>query len=143
MPPPVVSKSAPQGIAPVSGKRFCFAYPLDFTDAHQLAASGGTDQLVIAGDPNQRWNFVNIGFVSDGPFLIQLNMSRLGGGLFFNPISSETLLGQLDRPGFLPFPIEILGSESITVVLTNDNGAVANDVRLTFWGFRDLEAAGC
>lgn len=139
MPPPVVKSQLEA--APVSGKRFCFAYPLDFVDSYELAASGGVQQLVLAGIPGQRWQFVNIGFVSDGPFLLQLNMSRLGGGLFFNPISSETLLGQLDRPGFLPFPIEVLGSESITFQLTNDNGAVANAVRIVMWGFRDMESS--
>lgn len=138
MPPPVAARPAPQ---PVSGKRFAFAYPLDFIDSNELGASGGEKQLVLAGIPGERWQFVNIGFVSDGPFLIQMNMSRLGGGLFFNPISSECLLGPLDRPGLLPFPVEVLGSESITFVLTNDNGAVANAVRLVMWGFRDLEGS--
>ncbi len=123
-----------------SGKRFCYAYPLTFDGVSNpvLGANGGSQQGNIVGIPGQTWQFVNIGFASTGPFKIQLVMTRLGGGLFFDAISSETLLGPLDRPGLMPFPIEVVGSESIQVVLTNDNGAVANTVKLTFWGFRDL-----
>lgn len=134
---------------PAKGTRITWAYPLNFTgtasgtNAGQLAASGGTANNNVIGFPGQRWSFANIGFASDGPFLIQIVMTRLGGGLFQAPISSETLLGPLDRPGFLPFPIEVEGSESFTVQLTNDYGAVANNVRLTFWGYRDLNTASC
>ncbi len=140
MPPP----AAPNRLAGPKGNRWCWAYPLTFTgsangsNAGQLAINGGQAQSNIVGFPGQRWQFVNIGFSSTGPFLIQITATRLGGGIFFAPISSETLLGPLDRPGLLPFPIELEGSESFTIQLTNDNGAVANDVVLTFWGFRDL-----
>lgn len=132
-----------QNPARPAGTPFCYAYPLNFNTAGlgQLAASGGTVQGNITGIPGQTMQFMNIGFVSTGPFLIQLIMTRLGGGLFFSSISSETLLGPLDRPGLLPYPISVVGSESITVELTNDNGAVANDVRLTFWGVRVIQGA--
>ncbi len=138
MPP----RATPQNAMPKRpmGKRFCYAYPLAFDGVSipVLAASGGTQQGQIVGIPGQVFQFVNIGFVSTGPFMLQLIMTRLGGGLFNAAISSETLLGPLDRPGLMPFPIEVEGSESITVFLTNDNGAVANTVKLTFWGFRDI-----
>lgn len=122
------------------GKRYCYAYPLAFDgqSLNVLGANGGTNQGQIVGIPGQVFQFVNIGFVCTGPFMLQLIMTRLGGGLFNSAISSETLLGPLDRPGLMPFPIEVAGSESITVFLTNDNGAVANTVKLTFWGFRDI-----
>lgn len=132
-----------------TGTRILWAYPLNFTgvasgtNAGALAASGGTANNTLVGFPGQKWSFANIGFVSTGPFLIQIIMTRLGGGLFQAPISSETLLGPLDRPGFLPYPIDVDGSESFTVQLTNDNGALINTVRMTFWGFRDLTTGGC
>lgn len=140
---------APPQMAPAKGSRITWAYPLNFTgvangtDAGALPANGGSANNNVIGFPGQRWAFANIGFASTGPFLIQIVMTRLGGGLFQAPISSETLLGPLDRPGFLPFPIEVEGSESFTVQLTNDNGAVANTVRLTFWGYRDLNLSSC
>ncbi len=37
----------------------------------------------------------------------------------------------------MAWPIEVVGSEAIQVMLTNDNGALTNEVKLTFWGMRD------
>jgi hypothetical protein len=138
MPPP--SPSNPMGALPKGiNNRTAFAYPLSFTTAAgaDLAANGGTRTLNVTGIPGQVFRFLNIGFASDGPFLIQLIMTRLGGGLFNEAVSSETLLGPLDRPGLMAWPIEVIGSEAIQVQLTNDNGAVLNQVKLTFWGMRD------
>ena len=142
MPP----NQSPRAQSPrADGSRVCFAFPLNFTSAagFQLAANAGTQQLNISGNPGQNFHFVNIGLVSTGPFLVQLIMTRLGGGLFNEAISSETILAPLNMPYVLPFPISVYGSENIQVQLTNDNGAVANDVRLTFWGFKDYLGVGC
>jgi hypothetical protein len=124
------------------GTRYAYAYPLSFTSSGLgvLGANGGSQNGNIIGYPGQRWSFLNIGFASDYPFLLQLTLTRLGGALFNAPISSETLLGPLDRPGLLPYPIELEGSESIQVQLTNNapNTTSTNTVYMTFWGFRDM-----
>ncbi len=124
--------------------RRLFAYPLYFTAGGLgvLGANAGTGVGNIVGYPSQVTVFVNIGFASDGPFLIQLTPSDLGGGLFQAPISSETLLGPLDRPGLLPIPLVLRGNETVRVDLTNDYGAIANSVKLTFWGYREIPAPG-
>lgn len=128
-----------------TGTRYPFAYPLAFTGNNangptQLGVSGGQSTGIVISLASQRWSFVNIGFASTGPFLIQLIPTRLSGGLFYGPIDSRTLLGPLDRPGLLPMPLVLENTESMQVQLTNNNGAVANDVQLTFWGYRDLGA---
>ncbi len=142
MPPPMSSPpraNSMGGLPKGVNNRTAFAYPLTFTTAAgtDLAASGGTRTLNVTGIPGQVFRFLNIGFASTGPFLIQLIMTRLGGGLFNEAVSSETLLGPLDRPGLMAWPIEVIGSEAIQVMLTNDNGALVNEVKLTFWGMRD------
>jgi hypothetical protein len=124
--------------------RRLFAYPLFFTAGSLgiLTASGGTGQGNIVGYPSQITVFTHIGFVSTGPFLLQLTPSDIGGGLFQAPISSETLLGPLDRPGLLPIPLVLRGNETVRVDLTNDNGAATNGVKLTFWGYREVPRPG-
>lgn len=124
--------------------RRLFAYPLLFT-AGQLgvmAATGGTVQSNLVGYPSQITVLTHIGFVSTGPFLFQLTSSDVGGGLFQSQISSETLLGQLDRPGLLPIPIVMRGNETVRVDLTNDFGAASNAAKLTFWGYREIPKPG-
>lgn len=124
--------------------RRLFAYPLFFTSSSLgvLAASAGTGQANIVGYPSQITVLTHIGFVSTGPYLMQLTPSDIGGGLFQSAISSETLLGQLDRPGLLPIPIVLRGNETVRVDLTNDFGAASNTVKLTFWGYREVPAPG-
>lgn len=124
--------------------RRLFAYPLFFTAGSLgvLAASGGTGQGNIVGYPSQITVLTHIGFVSSGPYLIQLTPSDIGGGLFQSAISSETLLGPLDRPGLFPIPLVLRGNETVRVDLTNDNGAATNDVKITFWGYREVPRPG-
>lgn len=124
--------------------RRLFAYPLFFTAGSLgvLAASAGQGQANIVGYPGQITVLTHIGFVSTGPFLMQLTPSDIGGGLFQSQISSETLLGPLDRPGLLPIPLVLRGNETVRVDLTNDFGAAANTVKLTFWGYREIPAPG-
>lgn len=129
---------------PMANFRRLFAYPLSFSAAGLgvLAATGGTGQGNIVGYPSQISVFTHIGFVSTGPFLLQLTPSDIGGGLFQSQISSETLLGPLDRPGQLPIPLVLRGNETVRVDLTNDNGAATNTVLLTFWGYREVPRPG-
>ena len=124
------------------GTRYCYAYPLAFISGGLgvLGANGLSQTGPVVGYPGQRWSFTHLAFASDYPFLIQINLTRLGGSLFNAPISSETLLGPLDRPGALPFPIILEGSESMNVVLTNNapNSTSTNTVYFTLWGYRDM-----
>jgi len=122
-----------------------FAFPLNFLTslANSLAASGGTQNQIVTGDVGIVTVFTHLSFKSDGPFLLQIRPSDLNAGLFQNPISSETVLSMLDRPGMLPAPIVIKGANSLRLELTNDFGAVVNQVRFTFWGYRDFAVAGC
>ena len=122
-----------------------YAAPLDFlaSTGDGLAASGGTQNKVLSGDVGIITVITHIACKSTGPFLLQIVPSDLNAGLFQNPISSETILALLDRPGMLPAPIIIKGANSLRLQLTNDNGAVANDVRFTFWGYRDFAAPSC
>ncbi len=122
-----------------------YAVPLDFlaTQSNGLAASGGTQNANVVGDVGIITVITHIAFKSTGPFLFQIRPSDINAGLFQNPISSETALALLDRPGMLPAPIVIKGANSMRLELTNDNGAVANDVRFTFWGYRDYAAPSC
>ena len=122
-----------------------FAAPLNFLNSlgKALAANGGTQNLVFSGDNGIVTVFTHLAFKSTGPFLLQLRPSDLNAGLFQDSISSETVLATLDRPGLLPAPIVIRGTNSLTAFLTNDNGAIANDVRLTLWGYRDYKVEGC
>lgn len=138
--PPLTSQ--PQS-KPTSYKRL-FAYPLYFTASGLgiLAANAGTGTSNLVGYPSQITVFTSIGYQSDGPFLIQLTPSDLGGGLFQSPLSSETLLGPLDRPGLFPIPMVLRGNETVRVDLTNNFGAIANNVSLTFWGYREVPAPG-
>jgi len=117
-----------------------YAAPLDFlaSTGDGLAASGGTQNKAITGDVGIITVITHIAFKSTGPFLLQIVPSDLNAGLFQNPISSDTVMALLDRPGMLPAPIVIKGANSIRLQLTNDFGAVANDVRFTFWGYRDF-----
>lgn len=119
-----------------------YAYPLDFTVANgnALAINGGTQNLVAVGDVGIVTVYTHIAFKSTGNFLFQLKPSDLNAGLFQGNISSVTVLALLDRPGMLPAPIVIKGSNSMRVELTNDNGAVVNEVRFTLWGYRDYSA---
>ncbi len=123
--------------------RRLFAYPLFFRSGGvgQLTANAGTGTSNLVGYPSQVTVLTHIGFSSDGAFLIQLTPSDIGGGLFQAAISSETLLGPLDRPGLLPIPIVMRGNETVRVDLTNDFGAIANNVVLTFWGYRQIPRA--
>lgn len=125
-------------------RRF-YAYPLNFIGADILAVSGGVGAQTINGTPDQITVFTHIGIYSDGPFLMQLTPSDLGGGMFYGQISSETLLSLMDRPGLFPIPVVLRGSETLRVDLTNDYGAVANRVRLAFIGYREFpkSPAGC
>lgn len=129
--------------APKSYRR-PFAYPLFFTAAGLgvLAASAGTGQSNLVGYPGQISVFTHIGFASDGPFLLQITPSDLGGGLFQAPVSSETILAMLDRPGQWPVPVVLRGNETARIDLVNDFGAVANAVRITFFGYREIPAPG-
>ncbi len=122
-----------------------FAYPLNFltADATQLTANGGTFNQIVQGDVGIVTVFTHLSFKSDGPFLLQLRPSDLNAGLFQNPISSETVLALLDRPGMLPAEIVIKGANSLRLELTNDFGALVNQVRFTFWGYRDFAVANC
>ncbi len=123
-----------------------YAYPLNFLVANgtQLAASGGTQNQVATGDVGIVTVFTHLSFKSTGPFLLQIRPSDLNAGLFQGAISSETVLATLDRPGMLPAPIVLKGANSLRLELTNDNGAVVNEVRFTFWGYRDYAApASC
>ena len=124
---------------PASFKRV-FAYPLFFTSTGigVLAATGGQQTGTVVGFPQQTTVLTHMCFSSDGAFLFQLTPSSLGGGLFFDQISSETALGPLDRPGLFPIPIVLSGQETLRVVLTNDFGGVANAVKITFHGYRDI-----
>lgn len=124
--------------------RRLFAYPLFFTAGSLgvLAANAGQGQANIVGYPGQITVLTHIGFVSTGPYLIQLTPSDIGGGLFQSAISSETLLGPLDRPGLLPIPLVLRGNETVRVDLTNNFGAATNAVALTFWGYREIPAPG-
>ena len=122
--------------------RRLYAYPINFLTAEttSLAASGGTQNQVITGDVGIVTVFTHLSFKSDGDFLMQLRPSDLNAGLFQGNISSQTILAALDRPGMLPAPITIKGSNSMRVELVNDYGALVNQVRLTFWGYRDYAA---
>ena len=124
--------------------RRLFAYPLFFTSGALgvLAASGGTGQSNIVGYPSQITVLTHIAFVSSGPFLLQLTPSDIGGGLFQAPVSSETCLALLDRPGLFPIPLVLRGNETVRVDLTNDNGAATNAVKITFWGYREVPRPG-
>ncbi len=105
--------------------------------ANALAANGGTQAVNIANPDTSGYVLItHWGIVSTGPFLFQVTPTDLGAGLFTAQISSETVLSFLDLPGRLPAPILMRGSDSIRVDFTNDNGAVANDVRMTFHGYR-------
>ncbi len=122
-----------------------YAYPLDFltATANSLGATGGTQNQIVQGDVGIVTVFTHLSFKSDGPFLLQIRPSDLNAGLFQNPISSETVLALLDRPGMLPAQIVIKGANSLRLELTNDFGALVNQVRFTFWGYRDYAAANC
>lgn len=122
-----------------------YAAPVNFLTAESksLAASGGVQNGVVIGDMGIITVLTHISFKSDGPFLFQIRPTDLNAGLFQNPISSETALALLDRPGMLPAPIVIKGANSLVLELTNDNGAVINQVRFTFWGYRDYAAPSC
>ncbi len=123
-----------------------YAYPLNFitADGTQLAINGGTQNLVVTGDVGIVTVFTHIAFKSTGDFLFQLRPSDLNAGLFQGNISSLTVLATLDRPGMLPAPIVVKGANSIRVELTNDYGALVNEVRFTLWGYRDYSApAAC
>ena len=124
--------------------RRLFAYPLFFTATGLgvLAVSGGTGTANIVGYPTQITIITHIGFASDGPFLLQLTPADMGGGLFQAAISSETMLGLLDRPALLPIPLVLRGETTVRVDLTNDFGAVINPVKLTFWGYREIPTPG-
>lgn len=124
--------------------RRLFAYPFLFIAGQlgTMAASAGTVQSNLVGYPSQITVLTHIGFVSTGPFLLQLTPSDVGGGLFQSQISSETLLGQLDRPGLLPIPIVLRGNETVRIDLTNDFGAVTNSAKITFWGYREIPKPG-
>lgn len=119
-----------------------FAYPLDFLTANgtQLTANGGTNNQTVTGDVGIITVFTHISFKSTGAFLLQIRPSDLNAGLFQAPISSDTVLSLLDRPGMLPAPIVVKGANSLRLELTNDAGAVVNQVRFTFWGYRDFAA---
>lgn len=129
---------------PQQSFRRLFAYPLMFTSTGLgvLAASAGQQAANIVGYPSQISVFTHVCFVSTGPFLMQLTPSDIGGGLFQSAISSETMLSLLDRPGLLPIPIVLRGNETLRVDLTNDFGAVANTVKMTFIGYREVPAPG-
>lgn len=133
--------------APVRKKnpRRFYAYPINFVGADVLAVSGGVGSQTINGTPDQITVFTHIGIVSTGAFLMQLTPSDLGGGMFYGPISSETMLSLMDRPGLFPIPIVLRGSETLRVDLTNDYGALTNAVRLSFIGYREFpqSPAGC
>jgi len=131
------------GRNPKSYRRL-FAFPLSFIAGGigVLAANAGTQTSNLIGYPSQITVFTHWGFSSTGPFLIQLTPSDLGGGLFQSAISSETALALLDRPGQFPIPFLLRGNETVRVDLTNDFGAVANSVKITFWGYREIPAPG-
>lgn len=141
----VRAELARMGITPQSTRPYIrrpYAYPLNFltADANALAINGGTQNLVATGDVGLVSVFTHISFKSDGPFLFQIRPSDLNAGLWQNPISSETVLSMLDRPGMLPAPIIIKGSNSLRLEMTNDYGALVNQVRFTLWGYRDFAA---
>ncbi len=123
-----------------------YGAPLNFLSTNSpsnvLAASGGTQALVLVGDVGVVTVLTHLSFKSDGPFLLQIRPSDLNAGLFKDTMSSETLLATLDRPGMLPAPIVIRGANSLRLELTNDNGAIANNVRFSFWGYRDYKVQG-
>lgn len=121
-----------------NGPRRMYAYPVNFvvSAGNQLAASGGEQQFNLVSEPAQITVFTHIGFTSTGNFLMQLIMSDLGGGLFKSPVSMDGMLSLMDKPGEFPYPIVILGQGSMLVQAINDNGAVANDVRINFIGYR-------
>lgn len=132
----------PNGM-PVGFNRRLFAYPLNFTSSAgaQLTANAGNQTLNVAGfGSGQRQVFTHFSFVADGPFLIQITPTDLNAGLFNSAVPSGTLLGLLDRPGMLPYPIVLTDTNQLQVTLTNDNGAVANNVRFVFWGYREFTA---
>lgn len=122
--------------------RRLYAYPVNFltSDSTSLAANGGTQNQTVLGDVGIVTVFTHLSFKSDGDFLLQLRPSDLNAGLFQGNISSQTILATLDRPGMLPAPIVIKGSNSMRVELTNDYGALVNQVRMTLWGYRDYSA---
>ncbi len=122
-----------------------YAYPLTFTVANglSLAANGGTQNQVATGDVGIVTVFTHIACKSSGGFLLQIRPSDLNAGLFQGPISSDTILALLDRPGLLPAPIVIKGANTVRLELTNNFGAFVNEVYFTFWGYRDYPAATC
>lgn len=127
-----------------------WAAPLSFlstnSPADNLAASGGTQAKSVSNPDTSGYALItHFGIVSDGPFLFNLTPTDLGAGLFTAQISSETALSFLDLPGRLPQPIMLRGSDSLRADLTNDFGAVANNVRMTFHGYRLLprNLSGC
>jgi hypothetical protein len=127
------------GKGPAGFNRRLFAYPLFYTGANILAASGGVITQNVAGfGAGQQQIFTHFSFVADGPFLIQITPTDLNAGLFNAAVPSGTLLALLDRPGQLPYPITVVETNQLTVQLTNDNGAVANNVRFVFWGYREF-----
>ena len=126
---------------PAGFNRRLFGYPLNFTGASILAASAGNQTLNVAGfGGGQRQVFTHWSFKADGPFLIQITPTDLNAGLFNSAIPSTCLLALLDRPGALPYPIILTDTNQLQVQLTNDNGAVANNVVFTFWGYREFSA---
>ncbi len=135
---PPNSSGMPNGFA-----RRLFAYVLNYTTASGflLAANGGVQtQNVVGFGPGQKQVFTHFSFVSDGPFLIQVTPTDLNAGLFNTSVPSGCLLALLDRPGQLPLPIIVNETNQLAVQLTNNNGAVANNVSFTFWGYRDFQA---
>ncbi len=128
---------------PAGFTRRLFAYPLNFTAANgfQLAATGGQQTLNAVGyGPGQKQVFTHFSFAAQGPFFIQITPTDLNAGLFNSPVDSRALLALLDRPGQLPQPIIVVETNQLQVALTNNNGAVANDVQFVLWGYREFGA---
>jgi hypothetical protein len=122
--------------------RRLFSYPLDFlvANGNALAINGGTQNQAIIGDVGIVTVFTHFSFRSTGDFLIQLRPSDLNAGLFQGNVLGRLFMTDLNRPGMLPAEIVIQGANSMRVELTNDSGALVNEVRLAFHGYRDYAA---
>jgi len=125
-----------------NGPRRFYAYPLNFVGANILPASAGVVSLDIITQPNQITVFTHFGFVSDGRLLMQLVNSDLGGGMFQGPCPADAFLSLMDRPGEFPVPIAFEGQGVLTIQATNDHGAIANNVRMAFIGYRIFPTSG-
>lgn len=118
--------------APVNGMPRLYAWP--FT----ISALGVGDSITpdaVVNKPGTVTRFTNIGFRSSGPFSFQVNPSDLGGGLFNSAVDANSFTSLLDRPGLLPWPIEMRDAFQLQLTFTNTHTA-AIDIRFDLIGIR-------